>query len=169
MDKNKKNVLVAVACGIIIFIAVIGIISTIAKGASNAKDNVKTAAQVSAQSSKTKEIYSDNLIAMSFVQKYDMSGMKGEFFFSVKAENKSSKKITVYLQDAYLNNSMVQIGSGVPLDLLAGKNSVHSFFGKYEGTGASNANEIKKIGFKICVMDENSKIIETTNPVEITF
>lgn len=89
------------------------------------------------------------------------------FYFDVKVENKSSEEISVYLQDAYINDTAFQVGSGVPLDLLPGKNATHSFFGKYEGTGISSASEIKKIGFKILVMDKSSKTLETTKPVEI--
>lgn len=116
-----------------------------------------------------KEIYSDDLISMSFVKKYEVPEVQGMFYFDIKVDNKSDEEISVYLQDAYMNDTAFTACSGVPLDLISGKSSTHSFFGKYEGTEVKSINEIKKIGFKILVMDKSSKTLETTKSVEINF
>ncbi|WP_162098665.1 hypothetical protein, partial [Rhodanobacter spathiphylli] len=108
-------------------------------------------------------------IKMSFIKKFDMPGMEGEFFFTAKVENKTKKKISVYLKDVYLNDTNVMVGSAVPLDILPGKNGTQTWFTKYEGTGASKASDIKTIGFKIWVTDEHMKTLETTKNVEIKF
>lgn len=170
---KKKNRAVLIACTFIALITVIAIISIIGNSlSSNTSSVISTAAnQTSAKSSQaeTKPIYEDDYLSVSFVKKYDVPGMDGEFFFSIKAENKSKKEIGVYLKDVYINDTMVQVGSGVPLNLLPGKNNTHSFFGKYEGTGISKASEIKKIGFKIWVTDKDTNTIETTKDLEIKF
>ncbi|CAB1254633.1 protein of unknown function [Ruminococcaceae bacterium BL-6] len=75
----------------------------------------------------------------------------------------------MYLKDAYMNDTMFTACSGVPLDLLPEKNATHSFFGKYEGSGIKSANKIKKIEFKILIMDSSSKTLGTTKPVIINF
>ena len=141
---------------------------TVPESSSVLKTNSVISSEASAENAK--EIYSDSFLAMSFVKKYDTPGMQGMFSFDVNAYNKSDKKISVYLQDAYLHSFPTRRSSDlVPLDLLSNKNSVHSFFGKYEGTGITTADKIKKIGFKICIMDESSEVIETTKSVEINF
>lgn len=116
-----------------------------------------------------KEIYSDKFISMPFLGKRDLPELQGMFYIDVKVTNKSSKEITVYLKDVSLNDTMVNVGSGVPLELLPGKNKMQSFSGKYEGTGIKGADEIKKIGFKIFIMDESANVIETTKPIQINF
>ncbi|MCY1713727.1 hypothetical protein [Caproiciproducens galactitolivorans] len=118
---------------------------------------------------KLQEVYSDDLISMSFVKKYDMPEVKDMFYFDVKANNKSNREISVYLQNSYINDTMFTVGSGVPLDLLPKKSATHSFFGKYEGTGIKSTEEINKISFKICVMDKSSNVLETTKSIEIKF
>ncbi len=118
---------------------------------------------------KPKEIYSDNIFTMSFVKKYDNPSVKGMFYFDIKVDNKSNQKITVYLQDSYVNDTMFTVLSGVPLDVLPGKSKTNAFFGPYKDTGITVASQINKIGFKINVMDESAKTLETTKNVEINF
>lgn len=158
---------------IIVVLAVVGIVWIVATSGSgesaSAKANATASTSTASVSNASKEIYSDKTFSVSFVKKYDESSIPGEFFFSLQATNKSSQKITLALQDVYLNGTIVQTGSGTPFDLLTGKNGNHSFFGKYDGTGISNATEIKKIGFKVVVMDENANVIETTNQIEVAF
>lgn len=132
-------------------------------------NNVTTADYSVSEEESLKEIYSDDLITISFIKKYDTPQLQGMFSFDIKAENKSNKEITIYLQDAYLNDSTVSIGSGIPLELLAGKNGTNIYSGKYEGTGITTADEIKKIRFKILVMDESSNTLETTENIKIDF
>lgn len=132
-------------------------------------NNVTTADYSVSEEESLKEIYSDDLITVYFVKKYDTPQMQGMFSFDLKAENKSGKKITIYLKDTSLNGSMVSVGSGVPLELESGKSGANSYFGKYEGTGITTSDEIKKIGFKILVMDTSSNVLETTESIEVEF
>lgn len=138
-------------------------------GTSNNEPSTALSSASDSSETNQKEIYSDKFVSISFVKKYGIPGMNGMLFFDLKAENKSGNKITIYLQDAYMNDVQFQAGSGTPLDLLPNKNAVHAFTGKYEGTKIKSVDEVKKIGFKIVVMDESSKVLETTKPVEINF
>lgn len=156
------------------FSAILAIVMCIAlAGCSDgayASSSTKSTSQsnISVSSEKTANVtYQDNILSLSFVGKKDMPELKGTFFLDVMAENKSDKEITVALQDVYINGTMVTVGSGVPLTLLPGKSKAQSFFGKYEGTGISSANEIKKVGFKIGVLDKAFDTIETTKSIEI--
>lgn len=115
-----------------------------------------------------KPIYEDDMISVSFVKKNDMF-IQGMFEFYLCVENKTDQQITVYLQDAYMNNTMFMVGSGVPCDLLPQKNRTHGFTGKFEGTGINGADEISKIGFSIWVVNEKGETMLTTEAVEIIF
>lgn len=135
---------------------------------SNANTTVQSSSSLSSEKG-TNVAYHDSIISLSFIGKKDMPELKGMFFLDVMAENKSGEEITVALKDVYINDKMVAVGSGVPLTLLPGKSKAQSFFGKYEGTGITSANGIKKVGFKITVLDKSSNTLETTKPIEISY
>lgn len=154
------------ALALFLCIALVGCSSS--NAVSNNNDSADSIKENSSEN-ELQEVYSDDLISMSYVKRYDIPEVQGMFYFDVKANNKSNKEIYVYLQDSYINDTMFTVGSGVPLDLLPEKSATHSFFGKYEGTGIKSAEEINKIGFKICVMDKSSNVLETTKSIEIKF
>lgn len=116
-----------------------------------------------------KTVYNDKIVSLYFIKKYETPGINGMFFIDLKAENKSNKEITVYLKDASINDSMITFVSGAPLTVLPGKIGTNAFAGKCETVGIKDADDIKKIGFKIYIMDESANTIETTKPVEIDF
>jgi hypothetical protein len=116
-----------------------------------------------------KEIYSDKLITAWFVKKYDVPYMPSMFYFTIKVENKTDKKITIYPQDSYVNDTTFTALGAESMDILPKKNRTHTFFGPYEGTGIKSADKIKKIGFKINITDENTHDIETTKTIEVKF
>lgn len=174
----RQHNITMTAVYLIIIVTVIAIIAVIAGslGGNSATNQsaVSAAANVSKpissvpQSTGEKEIYSDKILSVTFISKQDMPGFNGNYLFTIKVENKSSEKITVAPTEEYVNDTMVQWLSSVPLTILPGKSGNGGFFGKYEGTGASKANEIKKIGFKFFVMDDSSTL-ETTKNIEVTF
>jgi hypothetical protein len=54
-----------------------------------------------------------------------------------KAENRSGKEISVYLKDAYMNDTMFTACSGVPLDLLPEKMRHIPFSGNTKVQGSN--------------------------------
>lgn len=144
-------------------------LSSCAESVSQQPQNVLTNASTVSKQDDLKEIYSDDNVNVMFVKKYDFTQLQGMFSFDLKAENKRDEEISIFLQDAYINGFSVPIGSGIPLTLSSGKSGANSYFGKYEGTGITTADEIKKIGFKICIMDTSSNVLKTTEAIEITF
>lgn len=137
--------------------------------ADSGKEKAETASSKEQPKSSSKSIYDDDKISASFVRKYDVPDVKGMFYFDIEVQNKTDKKISIYLKDSYVNGTTFQTMSGTPMDILPKKNSAHAFIGAYKGTGISSVDKIKKIGFKIYVTDENAKEIETTKAVEIKF
>jgi outer membrane lipoprotein-sorting protein len=148
-------------------------LSSCADGSSSTaapNESSKTSTQPESETSSEtaqKEIYSDDLISMSFVGVQDMPSLKGMFLLNVKAKNNSDKKITVYLKDVSINGNMIQMTSGIPNDIMPLKQSACSFSGKDSTVEISSASEIKEIEFKIYLTDESTHVIETTNPIKI--
>ena len=104
-------------------------------------------------------IYDDENISIEFI-KITNSLVAGNFELYIKAQNKTDKAVTVYLKDVCINGSMVQVGSGVPCDLIAGANRTHSFFGRLDLAGVASVDEIKTLTFKVWLVDENFNDLE---------
>lgn len=129
----------------------------------------ETGSTMSGKEVSLQTVHDDNYISVSFVKVHEMPDISNTLFLDLQAKNNSDEKITVYLQDAYVNDQMVQFGSGVPLDLLPNKEKTHSFFCTFEAAGISSIDELEKIGFKAEVINENTEMIETTENIEVDF
>ena len=144
-----------VAIGLTIVICLL----CVACGSGSVSDNSATEAE-------TKTVYTDESISVDFVKVSD-SAVAGNFEMYIKAQNNTDKDITVYLKDVTINGSAVQIGSGVPCDIVAGANRTHGFFGRLDLAGVSSSNEITKITFKVWVVDKDFNTIITTTDLEV--
>jgi hypothetical protein len=142
----------------------VGGTTTPTQRASSASDLTSEAKEAGPQ-----KIYDDKFITAWFVKKYDISYMPGMFYFDIKVENKTDKKVTIYPQDSYVNGTTFSAYSGESMNVLPNKDRTHTFFGSYEGTGIKSADDIKEIGFKINVTDESTNEIETTRSIKIKF
>ena len=111
-------------------------------------------------------IYNDENMSVDFIKITD-SIVAGNFELYIKVQNKTDKAVTVYLQDVSINGSMVQVGSGVPCDIIAGANRTHGFFGRLDLAGVSSADDVEKITFKIWLVDEDFNTIVTTADLEV--
>ena len=113
-----------------------------------------------------RNIYTDENISVDFV-KIANSIVSGNFELYVKAQNKTEKDVTLMLKDVTINGSMVEVGSGVPCDIIAGANRTHGFFGRLDLAGLTSAEEVTKITFKVWLVDENFSTIMTTQDLLI--
>lgn len=102
-------------------------------------------------------------IKASFVKLYDEPTISGACYLQLLVENKSDQPITVHLDDAYVNDVSVMIGSGVPMDIEPGKKSQTPFIVFNHETA-----DIDTLDFKICVWDESLNTIEETEMLRIT-
>lgn len=161
VSNMKKSVGIAAAC--IVIVAVIAIVAVLISALSE-----PTATPNTEPSQSANIVYDDEQMSIEFI-KISNSLIEGNFEIYIKAENKTDKPVTVYLKDVSLNGSMVSVGSGVPCDILAGKNRTHSFFGRLDLAGLNSADEITNITFKVILADENFNTIKTTKDLEITF
>lgn len=122
--------------------------------------------QTKENSPTSKIIYDSEIATVNFIKVSD-SVLEGMFDIYLKVENKSAEKFTMYLNDVSINGTMVEVGSGVPCDVLSGKNRTHGFFGKFENIGIASASEIKEISFSIWLRDSSMNEIETTEQLTI--
>ena len=114
----------------------------------------------------SKNIYEDENISVDF-EKITDSVVAGNFEIYIKVQNKTEKDITVHLKDVTINNSVIEVGSGVPCDIVAGANRAHGFFGRLDLVGINSADEATKITFKVWVVDDSFNTIITTTDLVI--
>lgn len=84
----------------------------------------------------------------------------------LKCENVSSQTYTVSLTEAYANDSAVTMMTAVPITLAAGKNSNQPFMFGYNNI-LSSTDDLTNLDFKIMLLDESAKVIETTDNITI--
>lgn len=107
------------------------------------------------QSLKGKVLYEDSNYKVTYVGFEDPGMGVTAFNLSLKIENNSDKKVVATLVDGYANDTAVFFGSGVPVEIMPGKNAVGVFILGYNNTGISSIDEIEKLQFKIQLYDEN--------------
>lgn len=135
---------------IVLFWAMLILLVGCSSTATSGNENGDSAKEESEQSI---NIYKDDNISVDFL-KVANSAVEGNFEIYIKVQNNFDTDITVYLKDVSLNNNMVQVGSGVPCNIVAGANRTHSYFGRLDLAGADSADDITKISFKIWVVDD---------------
>lgn len=101
----------------------------------------------------------DGVMKVSFIEIFETGGF---CYLRLQVENKIDQQVSVYLMDAYVNDTAVTMMSGVPMDIAPGKTSQNPFI--FSGF---TANEVKKIEFKVHVYDESMNTIEETGTVKI--
>ena len=102
----------------------------------------------------------DDSVKVSFVEIFEEASVKDTCYLKLLVENKTDQKVTVYLKDAYVNDTSVQMMSGVPMDIEAGKKSQNPFI----FTGYTK-DDVTSVEFKIWVVDENMNTLDETDMV----
>lgn len=107
-------------------------------------------------------------VKVSFIEIFEADYLPGNCYLKLKVENKSDKTVMVSLKDSYVNDTAQMMGTGVPIVLAPDKNSQQPFFFGYTNLGITSKSEIKKIEFKVWLMDdENYDTIEETDNLVI--
>lgn len=128
-----------------------------------------TADTPSPSESNEEVLYEDAVVKVTFMEIFELPELVGSCYLRLKVENKSDKNVTVYLKDTYVNDTAQLMGSGVPMVLAPGKNSQAPFFFGYTNLGISSKDEVKKIEFKVWLMDDNSDTVVETEPLIVEF
>ncbi|MBE6722759.1 MAG: hypothetical protein E7572_09875 [Ruminococcaceae bacterium] len=167
-EQSKKNsarkIVGGIVGGLIAGIFIIGIAVTVAgtPTASTASSSM-AGAKSSVAKEASKKVYSDSTMDVSFEGLSNQAGLDGEMFIGLTVKNKSSKSFTVTLTDVCIDDTMMPTGSGVPLTILPGKSGTGAFFGK----NSTKPDNVKKIGFKVYLLDESASNLETTKQIEV--
>lgn len=123
------------------------------------------------QDSNTEQvIYTDDYIKVTYIKVADAIDVAGvdmtTCYVYLKCENVGTQTYTVSLTEAYANDSAVTMMTAVPITLSAGKNSNQPFMFGYNNI-LNSVDDLTKLDFKILLLDENTKIIETTENITV--
>ncbi|MCH3971203.1 MAG: hypothetical protein LKE53_00290 [Oscillospiraceae bacterium] len=169
--KSVGKIIGGIVGGLVAAIFIVGVVTTImdtptasvsaSSAAKSSVDEVKSS--TTSDKATSKGVYSDNTMDVSFGGLSNQAGLDGELFIGLNVKNKSAKSITVALTDVYIDNTMMPTGSGVPLTILPGKSGAGAFFGK----NSTKPDDVKKVGFKVYLLDESASHLETTKQIEV--
>ncbi len=110
-----------------------------------------------------KLLLENNDIKVSFVEIFETPELPGTCYLRLNIQNKTAKTVMVSIQNSYVNDMTQMMGTGVPIILEPDKNSQQPFFFAYTNLGISTKDEIKKIEFKVWLMDNDTydTVVET--------
>lgn len=151
--------LLAILCSACIVLSVSACESSDTSNSASAASPTSNAASTNV----SKKVYSDSTMDVSFDGLSNQAGLDGEMFIGLTVKNKSSKSFTVTLTDVCIDDTMMPTGSGVPLTILPGKSGTGAFFGK----NSTKPDNVKKIGFKVYLLDESASNLEITKQIEV--
>lgn len=124
LSKGGKIAIFIIGIIVLLFV-VASIVSTPTDGGS---DPTSSAAEGGEQQSlKGKVLYEDSNYKVTYVGFEDPGMGVTAFNLSLKIENNSDKKVVATLVDGYANDTAVFFGSGVPVEIMPGKNAVGVF------------------------------------------
>ena len=141
--------------------------TTVASGEGGGADT--TTDTQSLINSEEEVLFENEIVKVAFVEIFEAPGVVGTCYLRLKVENKSDKTVTVYLKDTYVNDSAQLIGSGVPMVLAPGKNSQSPFFFGYTNLDISGKDDVKKIEFKVFLLDGDSNTVLETESLSVEF
>ena len=136
-------------------------------GSSNGDVNNNSNDGASQGATEVQVLVDDANMKVSFVEIFEEPSISGCCYLRLKVENKTDKTVTVYPKDAYVNDTAIILGSGVPMKIAAGKNSQAPFIIFYGNLGITTKDEIQKIEFKLTFDDENYDTIAETETMVI--
>ena len=109
----------------------------------------------------------NDVVKVTYLKLFEEPSIPETCYIQLKVENKSDKTLTIYPKDAYVNGTSVVIGSGIPMELVTGKNSQTPFFFTYKNLGITSIDEIQNVEFKIWAMDEDFETVIETDVLKI--
>ena len=118
---------------------------------------------------KEQVLWDSENVKVTFIEIFEVDYIESTCYLRLKVENNTDKTVTVYPKDAYVNDSSILLGSGVPMELAPGKNSQAPFIIHYANIGITSKDEIQKIEFKLTFRDDSFDTVVETDNLVITF
>lgn len=174
--KKKKGcltVILTAVIGMFVFSAVMGIMF----GEEEPKDSQIssiTSSNVSSEKKTNKYETKKDLITFQgveadFVKLYDPKAGVTALAVSLDLKNTGAEEVTVTLSDGYVNDTKVQFMTGLPVTIAPGKKAVGVYMFGYDGLDFSKVEDIKKIEFKISLLNSNWDSLKTSETVVLNF
>lgn len=116
----------------------------------------------------SKELITFNGVDAEFIELYDPNTGVTALAVKLNLENKSNKTVTVTLTDGYVNDTLVQFMTGLPVTIEPNKKAVGVYMFGYDGLGFSKVEDIQTIEFKLALLDESYNI-ETSEKITLNF
>lgn len=175
--KKKKGCLTALLV-IVIFMFAFAIVMGILFGEEQTDNQSSSVSSVALEENSSeeknnsyetkKDLITFNDVSAEFVKLYDPKAGVTALAVALNLENNGTKEVTVSLSDGYVNDTKVQFMSGLPVTIAQGKKAVGAFMFGYDGLGFSKVEDIKKMEFKLTLLDESYNL-ESSKTITIDF
>ena len=159
-----KKIITGILCTVVIIFALIAIVGVLSSDSTTENENQYAESSVISQKSENdKLIHEDDFIKVWYINSFEQPEITtNTCYFTLKVENKTDKQITFLPMDASADDFMINIFSGLPLNIKPGKIGQNTFFFSYDGL-AENIEDISLIEFEVNLLDENSSSIHKAN------
>ncbi len=171
--KKVKHPVAALLCLLIIAVTMFFIVSIIQNTPTESSGITTGMTDQSIENNETQKsektvIVNDGTITAEFLG-FDNYPELGMFTVNLSVVNKTDQKIWVYLDEASVNDEMMQlVTTGAPLNILPEKNGTNSFIFNFKQISISSFDEVNSVSFKICVKNEETlESIETTSEITL--
>lgn len=110
-------------------------------------------------------LYSDEFFDIEYMKLYD-NELVSTSYLQLKVTNKSNQKVTLMLDDVYVNDITVQSGTALPIELEPDKISTTPFI-LFSGNTGFSAKDITKIEFSLKGYDDSMNVIHKTQKITV--
>lgn len=144
--------------GVFLFFTVL--MSALLSGGNDTPNNTDTPVASEQQSN---ILYSDAFFDIEYMQIRE-DGITNQKYLQLKVSNKSKQKVTLLLDDVYVNDIAVESGTAMPITLEPGKISTTPFI-LFTGNTGLSAEDITKVEFVLTARDDNFKLVHNTSKI----
>lgn len=110
-------------------------------------------------------LYTDDYFTIEYIDLYEVDGVTA-MYMMLKVTNNSNEKLILSLDDVYINDMLVESGTGMPIELEADKISQSPFI-LFSGNTGLNVDDVEKIEFMLNGLDENYNSVHITEKITI--
>lgn len=152
---------------LVLAVALFTIILLDSESEPSSKTDTPVAGDAAVTEPQNRLLYSDDFFDVEYMKVYDVDGINTSYL-QLKITNKSVQKVTLLLDDVYVNDMAVESGTGLPIKLETGKISTSPFV-LFTGNTGLAVEDITKIEFKVKGLDDGYKTVHTTDTIVIEF
>lgn len=110
-------------------------------------------------------LYTDDYFTIEYIDLYEVDGITA-MYLMLKVTNNSNEKLILSLDDVYINDMLVESGTGMPIELEADKISQSPFI-IFSGNTGLSVNDVEKIEFMLNGLDKNYNSVHITEKITI--